>query len=73
MILFAFKHKMDGTLAELLFLNSTYLVEYGCDSPTFVGISREEMQAIIDDQHDYIINDIDMSDYEIVEFELKTR
>lgn len=69
MKLFAFRHKGDKTLAELCHLASTYLVDSSGGYP-FVGTSQHEMDAIINHCHDYVINDIDMDDYEIVEFEL---
>lgn len=71
MKLFAFRHKGDKTLAELYHLvDESYLVEWGCNGSPFVGTSIEEMNDIIHHCHDYVINDIDMDDYEIVEFEL---
>ncbi|UYD59553.1 hypothetical protein JNMOADIG_00024 [Aeromonas phage avDM5] len=75
MKLFAFKRRNTGTLAELYHLvDEIYLVEYGCESPVFVGSSIEEMHAIIKHEHDYVINDIDIIDeYDIIEFEAKPK
>ncbi|UOX40378.1 hypothetical protein UGMREWDR_CDS0059 [Aeromonas phage GomatiRiver_11] len=74
MKLFAFRHKGDKTLAELYHLvDEAYLVECGCNGSPFVGMSLDEMNDIIHDCHNYVINDIDMDDYEIVEFELNCK
>lgn len=72
MKLYAFKHKTTGILAGLYALShEIYLVDGDSDNcPTFVGHSMDEMESILNDMHEYIINDIDQSDYEIVMFYL---
>lgn len=75
MKLYAFRHNRTGVLAALYHIShELYLVDGDdSDGPTFVGNSMEEMEAIFDETHEYIIMDICKSDYQIIEFEFKTQ